>query len=509
MKYLFLIIFISCSSIEFVSGGINIKDPPNIPFQSKVENTRDENDCRKNKDFDSKTIFFLNTINFPEELSSEWINNYFNFLSKFYNSKDSKIIFSPSSISETDYINLCKEKEIDLVIESEVNIVKNVININQIFKDSYNKYIYGNILFHIKKGLSQSQNKNITEFYYSNGNLYNIPKYESSNLEFTNTPDFEKVKKIINKNKLGYISVYSSEIDVDVYVDSEKIGSIPIKNKSVKVGNRKISFKKKNSVLTRDKEIYVRSGVYQNILDPYISSYNPTSLYLFSEPRNLPIYRESIKIGSTPLLLNNINPGEIFISINSPKSQNLMIKPGMTNILVRPENSSNALEKSILWDLNNIGELQVDFNNGLGFINNSGEYITNWSGLHTQILSNGTIEIIAELFPPEELKESEIILGTFGDGVGPSVSIEGDKFSVFDFRLNNRDIKTFKILNPETTSRILRFIVYPNKIKIYFNNEKFFETDYILKNDWRFFISCKGAIFNRINVLKKLSFKYL
>jgi hypothetical protein len=42
-----------------------------------------------------------------------------------------------------------------------------------------------------------------------------------------------------------------------------------------------------------------------------------------------------------------------------------VIKPGMTNILVRPENSSNALEKSILWDLNNIGELQVDFNNGL------------------------------------------------------------------------------------------------------------------------------------------------
>ena len=166
MKYLFLIIFISCSSIEFVSGGINIKDPPNIPFQSKVENTRDENDCRKNKDFDSKTIFFLNNINFPEELSSEWINNYFNFLSKFYNSKDSKIIFSPSLISETDYINLCKEKEIDLVIESEVNIVKNVININQIFKDSYNKYIYGNIIFQIKKGLSQSQNKNITEFYY-------------------------------------------------------------------------------------------------------------------------------------------------------------------------------------------------------------------------------------------------------------------------------------------------------------------------------------------------------
>ena len=40
-------------------------------------------------------------------------------------------------------------------------------------------------------------------------------------------------------------------------------------------------------------------------------------------------------------------------------------------------------------------------------------------------------------------------------------------------------------------------------------NEKFFETEYILKNDWRFFISCKGAIFNRINVLKNLSFKYL
>ena len=174
----------------------------------------------------------------------------------------------------------------------------------------------------------------------------------------------------------------------------------------------------------------------------------------------------------------------------------------MTNILVRPEIITNALEKSVLWDLNNIGELQVDFNNGLGFINNSGEYINEWAGLHTQILSKGNIEIIAELFPPEELKESEIIIGTYGGEVGPSVSVEGDKFSVFDFRLNNRDIKTFKILNPENTSRIFKFIIYPNKIKIYFNKEKFFETEYVLKNDWRFFISCKGAIFNRINVLK-------
>ncbi len=509
MKYLFLLFFFSCSSIEFISGGINIKDPPNIPFQNKIENTTDENDCRKNKEFDSKTIFFLNTINFPKELSPDWINNFYNYQSKFYNSKDSKIIFSPSSISETEFNTICKEKEIDLIIETEVNIVRNIININQLFKDSYTKYIYGNILFQIKKELSQNQNKNISEFYYSNGNLYNIPNYESSNLEFSINPDFEKVKKIINKNKLGYISVFSTEIDVEVYMDSEKIGTIPIKNKSIKVGKRKITFKKKNSIISREKEIYVRSGTYLNILDPYISSYNPTSLYLYSEPRNLPIYRESVKIGSTPLLINNISSGEVFISIKSPQSQSLIIKPGLTNILVRPENIPNALEKTVLWDLNNIGELQTDFNNGLGFINNTGEYISEWSGLHTQILSKGSIEIIAELFPPEELKESEIILGTFGGVVGPSVSVEGDKFSVFDFRLNNRDVKTFKILNPENNPRILKFLINPKKINIYYNNEKFFETEYILKNDWRFFISCKGAIFNRINVLKNLSFKYL
>ena len=292
-------------------------------------------------------------------------------------------------------------------------------------------------------------------------------------------------------------------------MDSEKIGTIPIKNKSIKVGKRKITFKKKNSIITREKEIYVRSGTFLNILDPFISSYNPTSLYLYSEPRNLPIYRESVKIGSTPLLLNNISSGEVFISINSPWSQSIFIKPGQTNIIVRPEYIPNALEKTVLWDLNNIGELQTDFNNGLGFINNTGEYISEWSGLHTQILSKGNIEIIAELFPPEELKESEIILGTFAGVVGPSVSVEGDKFSVFDFRLNNRDIKTYKILNPENNARILKFLINPNIIKIYYNNEKFFETEYVLKNDWRFFISCKGAIFNRINVLKKLSFKYL
>lgn len=499
----------SCSSIEFISGGINIKDPPNIPFLSKLENTIEENDCRKNKDYDSKTIFFLNYIKFPEELTPEWISNYNNYLSKFYNTKESKLIFSPSSINDTEFNNLCKEKEIDIIIESEFNIIKNIIYVNHIYKDSYNKYIYGNLLFQIKKKLSQSQDKNIIEFYYSNGNLFNVPKYESTKLEFNYSPDFEIVKKIINKNKLGYISIFSSELDVDVYVDSEKIGSIPIKNKPVKIGNRKITFKKKNSVVTREKNIYVRSGVYLNILDPYVSSYNPTSLYLYSEPRNLPIFRESIKIGNTPLLLNNINPGELFISINTSKSQDLLIKPGITNILVRPENIANALEKSILWDLNNLGELQVDFNNGLGFINTSGEFINEWSGLHTHILSKGVIEIVAELFPPEELKESEIILGTFGGVVGPSVSIEGDKFSVFDFRLNNRDIKSFKILNPEKTPRVFKFIIYPNKIKVYFNNDKFFETDYILKNDWRFFISCKGAIFNRINVLKNLSFKYL
>ena len=132
-----------------------------------------------------------------------------------------------------------------------------------------------------------------------------------------------------------------------------------------------------------------------------------------------------------------------------------------------------------------------------------------WTTEYPSCLSKGNIEIIAELFPPEELKESEIILGTFGGVVGPSVSVEGDKFSLFDFRLNNRDIKTFKILNPENNPRILKFLINPNKIKIYYNNEKFFETEYILKNDWRFFISCKGAIFNRINVLKNLSFKYL
>jgi hypothetical protein len=508
MKYIFvLFLLLSCSSIEFISGGTFSKDPPNIPFQTKQDLEKDEKDCRRNKDHDSKVLFFLKSIKFPEELTSEWIRYFQNYTLKIYNSNESNLILETID-TQFEYNSLCNEKEIDIIIESEVKNSKDIVTINQIFKDSYNNFIYGNIIFQIKKEVSQGNDK-IREFFYSKGTLYNINKYDNNSLEFHIKPDLDIIKKIINKNKLAFISVFSSDLDVDVYVDSERIGSIPIQNKPIKSGRRIITFRKKNSLVTREREIFARPGKYLNILDPFINSYNPTSLYLYSEPRDLPVYRESIKIGSTPLLINNVSPGETYISINSIESNEIILKPGITNILVRPENAINAFDDTTIWDLKNIGNLKPDFTNGLGFINDSGEYISEWSGLHTHILNKGKIEIIADLYPAEEFKETEVIIGVFDGNAGPSVSLEGDNFSVYDFRKNNRDLKSYKIINPESNLKKIKFLINYNNIKIYFNNEKIFDSEISLKNEWRFFISCKGAIYNRVNVLKNLSFKYL
>ena len=506
---LIFLLFYSCSSLNQVPNNPKVILPPKLPFLDSNDKTIDLNDCRMGKQNNSIITFYLIDPDYSVEIDKAWKNLFIDFQEKIYSSKESKIIFQSIPKEDPLFTDFCKKKSLDIIIKTSLELTTNTIKVNQTLIDSHTDYIYEYISYEIEKNLDDF-NKNLVEFYFESNELHTLPNFSNKSLIFKKRPNLKLIQNIVQLNLHSRINLYSSDPSIEVLINNEVIGRPPIINYKIKSGPIKISYKKINSNIIRDKFLNLRGGSSMNIIDSEEGNFVNTTLYLWSYPLGLPIFRDGISIGYTPLFFNSMLPGVKYISINENKNNKINIKQGVDNVLMKLKNLEDGVKEPFIWDLKNSGSLNLDISCGVCFTNPYKNYLDEWAGIYTHPLEKGNINISGNFFPIIERGEGEFIIGMYNDTINQSIYFHEDMLWVFDFINSNKSLSSYKFNINDDNLLSFKIKINHNKNIIYFfiNNEKIHSS--IFKNDgeWRFYIAAKGSIYNQINILKNINFMY-
>ena len=504
-----LTLFYCCSSINQVNNDHKIITPPKLPFLDSNDNTIDISDCRIGKQNNSIITFYFLNPEYSDEIDKNWRNLFTEYQEKLYSSKESKVIFQSIPREDPLYIDFCKKNSLDIIIKTSLELTSNSIKVNQALIDSHTNYIFDYINYEIEKSLNDT-NKNIVEFFYESNKLNLLPNFVNKTLIFKKVPNINLINKIVQNNLFSKINLYTSDPGIEVLFNNELIGRPPILNYKVKSGSLKLSFKKVHSNLIRDKYYNLRGGASYNLIDLENGNFVNTTLYLWSHPLNLPVFRDGLLIGSTPLFINSILPGMKTISINENKNNKLNIKQGEDNVLLKLQDLENGVNEPFIWDLKNSGSLNLDTTCGICFTNPNKNYLDDWTGIYTHPLDKGNIKISTKLFPIIERGEGEFLIGMFNDSISQSIYFHEDRIWIFDFLNSNKSINSYKFdTNDDSELSFNIKINYINKfISFYINNKKIHSSNFNREGEWRLYIAAKGSIYSKINILKNINFKY-
>jgi hypothetical protein len=504
---LIFLLFYSCSSLNQVSNNPKVIIPPKLPFLDSNDSTIDLNDCRMGKQNNSIITFYLLDPDYSVEIDKTWKSLFIDFQEKIYSSKDSKIIFQSIPREDPLFTDFCKKNSIDIIIKTTLELTTNKIKVNQTLFDSHTNYIYEYLSYEIEENLDDFK-KNLVEFYFESNELHPIPNFSNKSLIFKKRPNLKLIQNVIQFNLYSRINLYSSDPSIEILINNEVIGRPPIINYKIKSGPNKISFKKINSNINRDKFFNLRGGSSINIIDSEEGNFVNTTLYLWSYPLGLPIFRDGFSIGYTPLFINSMLPGIKFISINENKNNKIYIKQGVDNVLMKLKNLEDGVKEPFIWDLKNSGSLNLDITCGICFTNPYKNYVDEWAGVYTHPLEKGNIKISGNFFPLMERGEGEFIIGMYNDSINQSIYFHEDMVWVYDFINSNKSLTSYKFnINDDN---LLSFTIKINKNIIYFfiNNEKVHSSIFKNEGEWRLYIAAKGPIYNQINILKNINFMY-
>jgi hypothetical protein len=506
---IFFTFFYCCSSINQVNNDHKIINPPKLPFLDSIDSTIDLTDCRIGKQNNSIITFYFLNPEFSDEIDINWKNLFIEYQEKIYSSKESKIIFESIPRDDPTYTDFCKKNSLDIIIKTSLELMSNSIKVNQTLIDSHTNYIYDYITYEIEKSLNGT-NKNLVEFYYESNKLNILPNFSNKTLAFKKIPNINLIKKIVQNNLFSRINLYSSDPGLVILFNNEVIGSPPILNYKVKSGSLKITFKKVHSNLMRDKFYNFRGGSSYNLIDLENGNFVNTTLYLWSHPLNLPVYRDGIVIGSTPLFMNSILPGLKSISINENKDSKINIKQGEDNVLIKLQELEDGVSEPFIWDLKNSSSLHLDTTCGICITNPDKNYIDEWTGIFTHPLEKGNIKISGKLFSIVERGEGEFLIGMFNDSIRQSIYFNDDRIWIFDFLNSNKSINSYKFDSSDDSELTLTIKInyINNLINFYINNKKIHSSKFNREGEWRLYIAAKGSIYNKINILKNINFLY-
>ena len=506
---LIFLLFYSCSSLNQVSNNPKVILPPKLPFLDSNDSTIDLNDCRMGKQNNSIITFYLLDPDYSVEIDKTWKSLFIDFQEKIYSSKDSKIIFQSIPREDPLFTDFCKKNSIDIIIKTTLELTTNKIKVNQTLFDSHTNYIYEYLSYEFEENLDDFK-KNLVEFYFESNELHPIPNFSNKSLIFKKRPNLKLIQNVIQFNLYSRINLYSSDPSIEILINNEVIGRPPIINYKIKSGPNKISFKKINSNINRDKFFNLRGGSSINIIDSEEGNFVNTTLYLWSYPLGLPIFRDGFSIGYTPLFINSMLPGVKFISINENKNNKIYIKQGVDNVLMKLKNLEDGVKEPFIWDLKNSGSLNLDITCGICFTNPYKNYVDEWAGIYTHPLEKGNIKISGNFFPIMERGEGEFIIGMYNDSINQSIYFHEDRIWVFDFINSNKSLTSYKFNINDDNLLSFTIKINQNKNIIYFfiNNEKIHSSIFKNEGEWRLYIAAKGPIYNQINILKNINFMY-
>jgi hypothetical protein len=288
------------------------------------------------------------------------------------------------------------------------------------------------------------------------------------------------------------------------------ISKPPILNYNVKSGKIKISYKKNLPKISRDQYIEIRGGSFRNIIDPQSERFKSTTLYILSYPENMPIYLDFMLMGYTPLLIDNIIPGEKIISINKKNKHKVMIEPGKDNVLIRPQDLKHAQKEFSIWDYEVSEKNFLNPICGICFENIPQSNLNEWIGLYSYPFDLGIIKISGEIFSNLERGEGEIIIGIIGKDMNNAFYLSEEKLSFFDFMKSTKSKVDYNIITNlespidfkieiNSNKKSITYIIHNRKLQSFYYNEF---------SEIRLYIESKNKYFNNMKIIKDLNIEY-
>ncbi len=500
---------ISCSSIEVLRDSNFTINPPKIPLTDSVISVLDTRDCRlETAEKEKLSFYFLDPI-FPEYIDKEWKNLFFDFQNKLYNTQFSNILYQSIDVKDEKFNDFCKKNKLDLIVKTTLKLFETHILVVQDISDSYTQKLLKVLKYRIDKNYKKFD-RNILDLYYYKNTISKLPVSNTRTFNFIDSVDFSQFQKFIYDNLHAKINIYSSDRDLDIYLNDQLIGKPPILDHSIKAGNLKVTYKKISSKLARDQYLNIRGGSYQNIIDPQPEIFKNTTLYLMSYPENLPVYIDSLLFGYTPLLLDGTIPGERNLSISKKLKTRIFIKPGIDNILIRPEKLLDAQKEVSIWDLNLSDKSLLNPNCGICFDNIPDTYLNDWISIYSYPLEVGRIQISGELFSSLERGIGDIAIGILDEKFNGAYYFSEDKMSLFNFYNSNKSIADFifKKNLDYSISFLMEIDSISQKINFYSDNKKLYSFNYKIKSGMRLYIAAKSKIYSNIKIIKKLNIIY-
>lgn len=126
-----------------------------------------------------------------------------------------------------------------------------------------------------------------------------------NDLKLTMNKDQNNNKKLIESGNIVFIDLITKN---DVFVNNEKVGQTPLLLKGLSEGLNSVKIESEHGFV--EKKLNVNNKITKIIrLSPNLEAYKG-KLYITTTPSNAKVFIDSICIGSSPVLLNDLDTGE-------------------------------------------------------------------------------------------------------------------------------------------------------------------------------------------------------
>ncbi|MGL1936879.1 MAG: PEGA domain-containing protein [Fibrobacterales bacterium] len=140
--------------------------------------------------------------------------------------------------------------------------------------------------------------------------------------------------QVILETLPGKLSILSEPVGAEVYLNNKKAGVTPLSLNTLEEGKYEVQLRKTNFQVWSEK-INIQSGQLSEIKG--LMEVIPGEISVESMPSNALVYLDDVKIGLTPLVIQNKKPGTSVIRIKKGTYQEhkeqITIKPGETTIV--------------------------------------------------------------------------------------------------------------------------------------------------------------------------------
>lgn len=503
-KFLILCFLLSsCADLEKIQESILVQEPLIHSEEISGEKNRglSRDDCRLSTYRNEKISIYIEKLEYPGGIENTWKELFRDFQNEIFGKENTKVVYGDFKKEEDSFRKLCMESGIDIAIHTVFELKSDEIIIKQKFNDSYLDISYGEIEYSISKFLYDDSQSITNEFYYDSLNFFPIKKFAPPQLKFIRRPKMEKINSIIKKNLSSIINFYSIDTETELLVNRIPVGKLPMEGYRMNRGMHEVQFKKRGR-MSPIFLISLRGGEIKNFINPLESVLQSTSLYLWSEPQNLNIYRDGILVGETPYLFSQITSGEKNISIKTNTPDKIYIKNGTKNIYIYPERLESSEKLAGIFQ-NLSSYIIPQYEDGIAFLNDSGEFLDTWVGIRSHLFIEGNYLLKGEIVPFPERGMGEILIMISNYNTSKGFFFNEDKIAFIDFS-NNQETNYFRV---KSNSTFIKININSKKKKVIYkiNESQVGSMQFERFGEMRFHILVKGNVFNRINIFKNFS----